>query len=221
MHTTSAAIDPDDLFADFFGMPGLQHEFRFEVGSGATQCYFQKLRQNAQFHMSFEVLRGADRNINVMVRKEDGTTFEEFQWINEGNLDRIIETTGVYSFCFDNSLSRFTSKLVYVYLLSYTEEDWRSYAKEMQDYHSEVENVSKSLELIDQRANKILVMQASTRRHVLSDYYTITGNNDSVRRWSFVMCIVIVASSLFQVYFVRRLVNVHGTGVRSVSKPRA
>jgi len=51
--TNDATEDVD--FENIYGMPGVQFESRFEVGAGATQCFFQKLRQDAQLHVTFEV----------------------------------------------------------------------------------------------------------------------------------------------------------------------
>jgi len=65
---------------------------------------------------------------------------------------------------------------------------------------------------------KVLKMASVSQGHILLDWYTIQTNNINVQRWSIVLCIVIVATSVFQVYFVRRMFNVHGA---STSKPRA
>ena len=48
------ATEEDD-FNRIYGMPGIQFESRFEVGAGSTQCFYQKLRQDAQLHVTFEV----------------------------------------------------------------------------------------------------------------------------------------------------------------------
>ena len=39
-----------------FGLPGTQHEFRFEVGPGMEQCLFQHLQKGSQFHFTYQVL---------------------------------------------------------------------------------------------------------------------------------------------------------------------
>ena len=42
-------------FENIYGIPGIQFESRFEVGAGTTQCFFQKLRQDSELHVTFEV----------------------------------------------------------------------------------------------------------------------------------------------------------------------
>jgi len=77
------------------------------------------------------------------------------------------------------------------------------------------------LSAVNENTNKVLQMTSMSRGHLLSDFYRIRTNNRNVQLWSIVLCVVIVATSLFQVYFVRRMFNIHGAGVQSKSKPRA
>jgi len=70
---------------------------------------------------------------------------------------------------------------------------------------------------VSENANKVLKMASVSRGHLLNDWYTIRTNNKNVQLWSIVLCVIIVGTSLFQVYFVRRLFNVHS----ATSKPRA
>ena len=57
-------------------------------------------------------------------------------------INRILSVSGVYSFCFDNRLSRFSTKSIYFYLLSYAETDWQKYANDVQEFQGEVSNVT-------------------------------------------------------------------------------
>jgi len=74
------------------------------------------------------------------------------------------------------------------------------------------------LSSVSNNTNQVLKMTAISRGHLLKDWYTIRTNNRNVQLWSIALCVVIVAASVFQVYFVRRMFNVHGA---STSKPRA
>ena len=71
---------------------------------------------------------------------------------------------------------------------------------------------------VNKNTNKMLKMASVSRGHMLKDWYTIRTNNVSVQLWSIVMCVVIVATSLFQVYFVRRMFGIPNA---KASKPRA
>lgn len=52
---------------------------------------------------------------------------------------------GVYQICIDNTFSRFTSKLVYLYLVTFVAEQWEKYAKEVQDISFTMENFTVSI----------------------------------------------------------------------------
>jgi len=51
---TNDATEEAD-FENIYGMPGVEFESRFEISAGGTQCFFQKLREDAQLHVTFEV----------------------------------------------------------------------------------------------------------------------------------------------------------------------
>jgi len=42
-----------------------------------------------------QVLRGADKNVDMYIRTQNGVTVKQFQWTNEGNLDTIVNETGL------------------------------------------------------------------------------------------------------------------------------
>ena len=42
-----------------------------------------------------QVLRGADKNVDMYIRTQNGVTVEQFQWTNEGNLDTVVNETGL------------------------------------------------------------------------------------------------------------------------------
>lgn len=42
-------------FETIYGLPGVLSEYRFEVGGGLNQCFYQKLPQDAQLHVTFQV----------------------------------------------------------------------------------------------------------------------------------------------------------------------
>ena len=51
---------------------------------------------------------------------------------------------GDYAFCFGNTMNRYSSKIVYLYLLSYSEADWKSLAVEVDQFDGEIQNVTAS-----------------------------------------------------------------------------
>jgi len=41
-----------------------------------------------------QVLRGADRNIDVVIRGPDESVIAKFDWTNEANWNKVVETDG-------------------------------------------------------------------------------------------------------------------------------
>lgn len=48
-------VDSVEVNNEFENLPGVQHEFRIEVAAGKSECIFQRLAENAQLHVSFQV----------------------------------------------------------------------------------------------------------------------------------------------------------------------
>ena len=55
-------------------------------------------------------------------------------------------------------------------------------------------------------AVKDMLLQLSWgRQNDGADYYVVKNNNDSVQRWSLLLCVMIVVTAALQIAFVRRL----------------
>ena len=53
-------------------------------------------------------------------------------------------STGIYAICLDNRLSKFSSKIIHVYVNSYFDTDWEKYVEEYQNSVSSLANFSVS-----------------------------------------------------------------------------
>jgi hypothetical protein len=213
------SVESVEVNNDFENLPGVQHEFRIEVAAGKKECIFQKLAENAQLHVSFQVLRGLDRNIEFMIQGPGNTVLEHVHWASDTSIQKTVPFDGLYRFCLNNELSKFSSKLVYFYMVAYIEEKWHQHSKNILDFFGEAEGIQESLGTVDERVKKMHLEQANSRRNVISDWYLIQENNSYIQIMSIVLCVVIVVASAFQVFFVRHLFNVRN--VSSKLKPRA
>ncbi|KAL3861727.1 hypothetical protein ACJMK2_007751, partial [Sinanodonta woodiana] len=79
------------------------------------------------------VLRGGDRNVNGFIKGPSHTIIDSIANTQDGEFNMPVVETGDYSICIDNTLSRFSSKLVYMYLVTYVLSEWVQYAKELDD----------------------------------------------------------------------------------------
>ncbi|XP_060552556.1 transmembrane emp24 domain-containing protein 5-like isoform X3 [Ruditapes philippinarum] len=208
---------------DFDGLPGAQHEFKIEVGAGKEECFYQKIVAGGKLHISFEVLRGGDGLAALYLLKPEGSTLKFLQKSEIGTGGgfeyRDFTETGPYAICLDNTMSRMASKLVYVFLVTYVEEEWSKYRQEIEEVELTVSNFTVSIQNVHESVKDALVHQAQSRMHVIKDWYLITGNNSYIQTWSICQCVVVIMCSGIQVFFVRRLFR--GTNVTPTAKPRA
>ncbi|XP_013420995.1 transmembrane emp24 domain-containing protein 5 [Lingula anatina] len=205
---------------DFDGLPGSQHEFKIEIPAGRFECFYQKMEMDEEIHISFEVLRGAERQIDMVVKSPHGDLIENFQWKTDGAFERQIKLPGVYEFCFDNSFSRFASKLVYFYLVTFSTSAWDNFSKELQDMDIKTENFSQSIGKVDKAITDMLFYQGQSRQQHIRDWYVAVSNRNYIQYWSIFQCTVIILVGSLQVYFLRKMFDSQNV-ISGSSKPRA
>ncbi|XP_076451378.1 transmembrane emp24 domain-containing protein 6-like [Babylonia areolata] len=204
---------------DFDGLPGVQHEFKVDIPGGVNDCFFQRVARGANVHVSFEVLRGGDYNVDVVVSDSQGQVVNYKQWKRQGVIEFQSPYEDTYAVCVDNRRGGFTARLVYLYLAVFLQDDWTAYVQDMADILDIAENVTVSLSRVEKQVQNMSLSQSSFRRHAMRDMYLVWANHSYVQTWSLLQCVVIVLTSLVQVVFLRRLFR--PVNVTPSAKPRA
>ncbi|ESO06964.1 hypothetical protein HELRODRAFT_77167 [Helobdella robusta] len=204
---------------DVYGLPGMHQELKVELAAGSFECFHQRLQKDAKFSLFFEVLKGADKNIDFEIIQPDGMSLQNFQWTNEGQVNTRVPLDGVYTVCMDNRLSRYSNKIVFLFMNSYFEADWEKLSKDIQDLYDGVANVTHYFSILDENVKKMMGYKSQNVHQILKDWYLISDNNKHVQRMSIILCAVIILTSVLQVIFVRKLFTVPKT--TPTSKPRA
>lgn len=214
--TVSGTADGD---FDYDALPGTQHEFKVQVNAGKEECFAQKVALGAVFHVQYEVLRGGDRAIDVVVIDPDIKVTEHDASKTEGHITFKATKEGYFQVCLDNTPYRFSGKLVYIYIVTYIMEEWAQYMEEIQSVSLTAQNFSRSLTEVQTSIDAVKFHQSESRMHVIRDWYLATGNNQHIMYWSIFQISVIIVTSFFQVFCLRRLFRT--TAVTPTSKPRA
>ncbi|XP_061162354.1 transmembrane emp24 domain-containing protein 6-like [Saccostrea echinata] len=204
---------------DFDALPGTQHEFKVDVKAGKEECFVQKVAQGANLYVQFEVLRGGDRSINVVLIDPHYQIIQHLPYQTDGKIDHVAVMYGAYQLCFDNTASRFAGKLVYIYIVTYVTEEWTKYLEEIQSVSASVNNFTGALAGVQTSIEQMKLHQTESRMHVIKDWYLVTGNNKYVMYWSIFQMCVVLFTGVFQVFCLRRLFRVQS--VTPTSKPRA
>ena len=75
---------------------------------------------------------GGDGNIGVAVRQPSGTIVHNYAWKPNAEYEEENAIGGYYSVCLDNQFSRFSGKLVNLYMTTFKYDEWEEMAKEIE-----------------------------------------------------------------------------------------
>lgn len=100
----------------------------FQVEPREEECFYEPLDQGKQFKMEFDVVRGGLLDIKLRIQDPSGTVLlDKLAYFNrpddalneaEGKVELQTGSSGSYSICFDNRMSRWTAKVVSFRLLN-------------------------------------------------------------------------------------------------------
>uniref|UniRef100_A0A0B7BIR0 GOLD domain-containing protein n=1 Tax=Arion vulgaris TaxID=1028688 RepID=A0A0B7BIR0_9EUPU len=204
---------------DFDGLPGAQHEFKVYVPGGTEDCFYQPVDKGAKLHVNYEALKG-EHFIDFYVRDPQWQVLEFQNYKTSGQYSLDNAEAGTYAVCIYNAFSRYTSALVYVYMVTFVMHEWIQFQQELGELNILAGNFSVSLTSVQQMVSDMQNSQAQARFNVIKDWYLVNGNNSYVNQWSLAQCILIVCASAIQVYSVRRLFRTTNV-TPTTSKPRA
>ncbi|XP_058806876.1 transmembrane emp24 domain-containing protein 6 [Phymastichus coffea] len=189
-------------------LPAVAMDYKVHIDPGKEDCYFQYVNPGATFYVSFQVLRGGDGKAGFAVRNPAGEIVHPYQWkANADYQDQSVQG-GYYSVCVDNQFSRFAGKLVNLYITVIRYDQWERFAKELETMNLSVENVTNTLVNVEKNIYEVLQIQHLSRSREDRDYNLLLDNNSYVQNWSLLQVVVIIATTILQVFFVRRLFNV-------------
>ncbi|XP_035664480.1 transmembrane emp24 domain-containing protein 6-like [Branchiostoma floridae] len=202
--------------------PGTSFDFSIMVKPWTEECFYQYAREGAKMQVEFRVVKGGlvenESFINFMIYRPLGPPLKRL-FVTSGSSDTYdIDKKGVYQICLSNPHSKFYTKVVYLFVSVYYQDEWEKFAQEEFDYMISVRNVTTTMRQVDFNVQQMRQHQAHGRMFLARDFYLIQSNKKYVDYWSLLQCVVIVGASLFQVYFVKNLFNVKS--VTPTNKPR-
>jgi len=114
-----------------------------------------------------------------------------------------IEKGGYYSVCLDNQFSRFSAKLVNLYITTFRYDEWEKFSEELKDMDVTVENFTSTLKTVDQRIQIMRQFQTMSRGVEARDFNLIQDNSSYVQKWSLAQIAVVIICTIVQVNFVK------------------
>lgn len=201
--------------------PGVAMEYKVHVDAGKEDCYYQYVHTGATLYVSYQVLKGGDGAIGFAVKKPDGKTVHPYQWKASAEYEEQTAEEGYYAVCLDNQFSKFSAKLVNLYLTTFRYDEWEKFAQELQDMDVTVQNFTAALSSVDKRVQVMRQFQQISRGLESRDMNLLESNLNYVFTWSMAQVLVVVVSGVTQVYFVKSLFADGAGGKRAGAKTAA
>uniref|UniRef100_A0A0N5BT29 GOLD domain-containing protein n=1 Tax=Strongyloides papillosus TaxID=174720 RepID=A0A0N5BT29_STREA len=195
-----------------------------EVPPGKFQCFFQTIKDNTHYkhlEIDYQVTDGGDLDINFMVVFGAEVLAQEVGK-KEGNHVVPLKQLGDYQFCFDNTFS-YQSRKVVLFELYLLDENGQVSEENLVKHGIDDSNIQKSLdsygygmkikefrnsfEKLKQLLNKIEYHQALLRAYESRDRAIMGANLSRVNLWSIINTIVIILVGCLHVFMIRSLFN--------------
>lgn len=182
-------------------------EYKVHVEAGKEDCYWQYVHPGATLYVSYQVLKGGDGAIGMAVRDPSTKVVHPYAWKASSEYEENTAQGGYYSVCLDNQFSRFSAKLVNLYLTTFRYDEWEKFSQELQDMDITVDNFTSALKTVDQRIQIMRQFQSMSRGAEARDFNLIEGNSSYVQTWSMVQCFIVILCTVVQVHFVKSFFN--------------
>ncbi|XP_038053096.1 transmembrane emp24 domain-containing protein 5-like [Patiria miniata] len=195
----------------------IEHDLTVVVPAGRRECFHQRIKEQKTLDFEFQVIEGGDMDINFILRSPTNKALATEARKQEGIYTFGTHETGDYLFCFDNSFSRMTEKLVYFDLaLDYDDEDEELRKPPWMDLMTgtgggtdtmevRLEEIQTSLGIVRDNLHKSVQTQRLLRNVEFRDRYLAERNYERVSFWSILTTVVMMSTFVIQVIMIRSL----------------
>jgi len=184
-----------------------------QVEPRTTECFFENFRIDTQVTIVYQVIRGGLLDVKFQIFSPDNQQLFEtlyFEEEDEGVYDFEPKTSGDYSICFNNEMSKWTPKVVSFYMI-------------IEDHHTADEKLiglpavaqTEDLNPVETSINRIKVEMEKLQRHQSylrgreAQHRQVTISTTSRVVWlSFLEAVVLIGLNLGQIYYLRRFFEI-------------
>ncbi|XP_015675735.1 transmembrane emp24 domain-containing protein 5 [Protobothrops mucrosquamatus] len=185
----------------------LDSDFTFTLPAGRKECFFQTMKKEATLEIEYQVLDGAglDVDFHLVSPKHETIVFEQ----RKSDGVHTVETEeGDYMFCFDNTFSTLSEKVIFFELILDNmgdEDDWEKYTTGTELLDMKLEDILESVNSVKARLGKSIQIQNLLKAFEARDRNIQESNFDRVNFWSMVNLSVMIVVSAVQVYMLKSL----------------
>lgn len=169
----------------------------FELPDGQFQCFHEALTPKKYVFM-YQVIYGGQADVDVFVKDSRQKVITQAERATHDEVSITVDHNDTYAFCFDNSFSPVSHKLVYFELRP---EGFESLAEEAGGMHpfAPLTFIENEVELVHLFLSRAESLQIELKNRELGDRLVAEELNTAVLLWSSVVTVVIVVTTLGQV----------------------
>lgn len=130
--------------------PSLDSDFTFTLPAGRKECFYQPMPLKASLEIEYQVLDGGELDIDFHLTSPEGRTLVFEQRKSDG-VHTIETEDGDYMFCFDNTFSTISEKVIFFELILDNmgeevqgQEDWKKYITNTDVLEMKLEDILKT-----------------------------------------------------------------------------
>ncbi|CAL8256207.1 unnamed protein product [Merluccius merluccius] len=186
-------------------------DFTFTLPAGRRECFYQTMKKDASLEIEYQVLDGAGLDVDFHIASPNGDVI--FSDYRKSDGVHTVETEdGDYSFCFDNTFSAISEKIIFFELILDNmdqdvdeTDDWKEYVHGTDMLDMKLEDIMDTINSVKARLGKSAQIQTVLRAFEARDRNIQESNFERVNMWSVVNMVVMVLVSGVQVYLLRSL----------------
>ncbi|XP_005998587.1 transmembrane emp24 domain-containing protein 5 [Latimeria chalumnae] len=185
-------------------------DFTFTLPAGQKECFFQSMKKDASLEIEYQVLDGAGLDVDFYLTSPAGIVLASDQRKSDG-VHTVETEDGDYMFCFDNTFSTISEKLIFFELIldnieMETEpEGWKQYITGTDMLDMKLEDILDTINSVKSRLSKSVQLQTLLRAFEARDRNVQESNFERVNFWSILNLVVMVMVSAVQVYMLKSL----------------
>eukprot|EP01095_Lingulamoeba_sp_RSL-Kostka_P005597 TRINITY_DN16_c0_g1_i1.p1 TRINITY_DN16_c0_g1~~TRINITY_DN16_c0_g1_i1.p1 ORF type:complete len:221 (+),score=67.93 TRINITY_DN16_c0_g1_i1:55-717(+) len=187
-----------------------------QVEPKSQECFYKDFDIGKDVKVSYSVVRGGLLDINFRVKYEGDPSnnnaakgqivYETLHFENkaEGFYQFKTLESGVYSFCFDNEMARFTAKVVSFKILGQDRFGSEVLERDDDDLSEHFDPMERSARKISDELELLEMHQEYMIQRELRHSMTQNNTNSRIFWFSFLECTVLIGMSLFQIYYIKK-----------------
>jgi len=177
--------------------------FSFIVPAGKEECFYEEAYAGLPVVFMFQVIEGGHLDIDIQIRGPDGRIVYVQERQSEGKYNFQAHTNGRFSFCFGNRMSSVTDKAVSA-LIQVSKPDKKPDSAAGVAKDENITPLETSIQQLSEGINAIVNEQSYMKMRERAHRNTSESTNARVVWWSIFEIVILLAMSLWQIYYLRR-----------------